>query len=57
MEQQSAFLNERADRRFLLYATSNGSTGQREPGKVLLRIVPRRPLSQAERNALLAAPL
>jgi phenylacetate-CoA ligase len=27
MEQQSAFLNERADRRFLLYATSNGSTG------------------------------
>jgi phenylacetate-CoA ligase len=27
MEQQSAFLNERADRRFLLYATSHGSTG------------------------------
>jgi phenylacetate-CoA ligase len=29
---------------------------QREPGKVVLRIVPRRPLSQAERSALLAGP-
>jgi phenylacetate-CoA ligase len=27
MERQSAFLDERADPRFLLYATSNGSTG------------------------------
>lgn len=27
MEQQSAFLNEHADRRFLRYATSNDSTG------------------------------
>ena len=29
---------------------------QREPGKVLLRIVPRRPLSHADRSALLASP-
>jgi phenylacetate-CoA ligase len=29
---------------------------QREPGKVVLRIVPRRPLSQAERGVLLAGP-